>query len=178
MFIFFLWLSWHCVWFVLGAPLHIPRLEEDDECIRPAFCQAQEECILAVQFGMWNLPEGPLFSFWEVRQSWSVWGQFTPVIVTVQLRKSWFSLPASWPVNHVLLSQPLAAAFLPLCLCFHRHLPGVPLLTFPNYCPALASFWREECTSFYRSLPSSNSIRKPSLPFIPLVLHTAALCWH
>lgn len=67
MFIFFLWLSWHCVWFVLGAPLYVPRLEEDDTYIRQAFCQAQEECILVIQFGMWNLLEGPLFSFWEVR---------------------------------------------------------------------------------------------------------------
>lgn len=52
MFIFFLWLSWHCVWFVLGAPLYVPRLEEDDKYIRQAFCQAQEECILVIQFGM------------------------------------------------------------------------------------------------------------------------------
>ena len=27
------WLSRHCGWFVWGAPLHVPRPEEDDVCI-------------------------------------------------------------------------------------------------------------------------------------------------
>lgn len=32
------WLSRHCGWLVWGAPLHVPRPEEDDECVGQASC--------------------------------------------------------------------------------------------------------------------------------------------
>lgn len=60
-----LWLSRHCDWFVLGAPLHVPRPEEDDVCIGQASCQAQGECGVTTQFGMWNLLEELLFPLYR-----------------------------------------------------------------------------------------------------------------
>ena len=50
-----------CGWLVWGAPLHVPRPEEDDVCIGQGSWQVQGECSVTAQSGMRNLLKQPLF---------------------------------------------------------------------------------------------------------------------
>lgn len=171
--IYLTWLlSRHCGWLVWGAPLCVPRPEEDGVCIGHIPAKHREHSVgpLGLVRGLcWRSHSFPL---WEVAGDGGVWRLVTPVTIITQEKVS------------ALSSYLLASHSHPVFPYFSHTQPALGLHAFSSPCiypgstlaivQLLLLSDEKNVRHFTEALPApTGTVTKPA--FLPLSPHTLTL---